>query len=248
MTYIISEISNQWGGEIEIAEQMILQSKLAGANAVKIQLFDNQWKPERYNKQLKQDYLSFKFEDVVRLKKYAEMLHIDFFASPLDIERLSWCIKLNLSFIKIGNGIYKQKKELVNKAIATGKKIIISLDNEEIKQGCPNNNKNIIYLYTERKYPVNLEDIKMPNFENSFVSGYSDHAIGLSACLYALSKGAKIIEKHFTISKSWQKTGESAHIGAMNYHELLKLRAISRDFNILKHGKILEFEKGKIKT
>ena len=42
----------------------------------------------------------------------------------------------------------------------------------------------------------------MPDFNNSFFSGYSDHTIGISACLYAVSKGAKIIEKHFSNSKA----------------------------------------------
>jgi len=31
--------------------------------------------------------------------------------------------------------------------------------------------------------------------------GFSDHSIGVNACLLALSKGANIIEKHFTLNK-----------------------------------------------
>jgi len=32
--FIISEISPQFSGNVEVAEQMILQSKIAGANAI----------------------------------------------------------------------------------------------------------------------------------------------------------------------------------------------------------------------
>ena len=32
--------------------------------------------------------------------------------------------------------------------------------------------------------------------------GYSDHCLGISNCLLAISRGAKIIEKHFTLDKS----------------------------------------------
>ena len=38
--YIISELCGQWGGSIKRAEQMILQSKVGGADAVKVQLWD----------------------------------------------------------------------------------------------------------------------------------------------------------------------------------------------------------------
>ena len=34
--YIVSELCGQWGGSVERAEQMILQSKMGGASAVKV--------------------------------------------------------------------------------------------------------------------------------------------------------------------------------------------------------------------
>ena len=44
--FIISEISPQFGGKTEVAEQMILQSKSAGADAIKVQLYTEEpiWK------------------------------------------------------------------------------------------------------------------------------------------------------------------------------------------------------------
>ena len=41
----------------------------------------------------------------------------------------------------------------------------------------------------------------MPDFTNSNIKGYSDHTIG-TAPVYAVSKGAEYIEKHFTCNKS----------------------------------------------
>jgi len=241
MVYIISEISNQWGGSMNVAEQMILQSKMGGADAVKVQLFGNDWKPERCNPDSGKDYLSFTYDEAVSLRAYADMLRIDFFASPFDEERLEWCKELKLPFIKIGNGVYKKFPGLVKKAINSGLKVVISLDREEIGAGCLFQNERITYLYTERKYPANLEDIDMPDFSQSFVSGYSDHTFGLSACFYALSRGAGMIEKHFTISKSWQKISESAHFGSMDFDELRTLKSFSRDINILRNRKTLSF-------
>ena len=60
--FIISEISPQFSGKVEVAEQMILQSKLAGANAIKVQLYtETQFGAERA-------YLSMSYSDLERLK------------------------------------------------------------------------------------------------------------------------------------------------------------------------------------
>ena len=44
----------------------------------------------------------------------------------------------------------------------------------------------------------------MPNFDdkNSIFKGYSDHTIGIATAIYAISKGALVIEKHFSNNKS----------------------------------------------
>ena len=54
------------------------------------------------------------------------------------------------------------------------------------------------------KYPCEPKDLKnLPkNFNNSYYDGYSDHSIGIETCLIAIARGAKIIEKHFTLDKS----------------------------------------------
>ena len=43
-------------------------------------------------------------------------------------------------------------------------------------------NKNVKYLYCVSNYPTKLEDIKMPNFKNEGIHGFSDHTIGIETC------------------------------------------------------------------
>ena len=65
-------------------------------------------------------------------------------------------------------------------------------------------NNNINYLWCLSKYPTEPKDLlKFPKkFKNSIYDGYSDHSIGIEMCLLAISRGANIIEKHFTLDKS----------------------------------------------
>ena len=60
--------------------------------------------------------------------------------------------------------------------------------------------------------------------KESRIVGYSDHTIGIDACKLAASKGATVIEKHFTLDKSHQKATESAHVCSMDWKELESLR------------------------
>ncbi|MBK6836146.1 MAG: N-acetylneuraminate synthase family protein [Bacteroidetes bacterium] len=105
--YVISEIAPQFGGVTEVAEQMILQSKLAGADAVKVQLYtETQFGAER-------SYLSMPFEQLKRLKKYADNLNIDLFATPFTMDRLDWCMELKMPYLKVAARMHKESPELV---------------------------------------------------------------------------------------------------------------------------------------
>lgn len=246
MAYIISELHGQYGGKIEAAEQMILQSKFGGADAVKVQLYSPERDPKAMNGDKPGDFLSLTFDEVKRLRDYAAMLHIDFFASAFDEERLEWCLKLDFPILKIANGVSVRERPLAEKivkaAAQANKPVIMSINNEIItKEGKPFDAPHVHYLYTESLYPGMVEELFMPDFKNSFVEGFSDPTAGIAAATYALAHGAKIIEKHFTLEKSWQKTKEKAHFAAMTVEELRQLRALDRGFDIMTNKKLFQF-------
>ena len=67
----------------------------------------------------------------------------------------------------------------------------------------------------------------MPDFENEkFISGYSDHTIGLAASVYAISRGAEYIEKHYSNNKSLGVDTQMAHICSMNQIDLSSSRSL----------------------
>ena len=72
--FVISEIFPQHGGSLAVAEQMILQSKMAGADAIKVQLYTGtQFGTERA-------YLELSKDGLKRLRDYAGTIGIPLFA------------------------------------------------------------------------------------------------------------------------------------------------------------------------
>ena len=102
-------------------------------------------------------------------------------------------------------------------------------------------NSNFCFLHTTSLYPTpdHLGQIRCNkemkiNFRNIEI-GYSDHTIGITACLSAISLGANIIEKHFTDTK--QRSGPDI-ICSMDQIELKQIiNESKRIFNFKKRGK-----------
>ena len=94
------------------------------------------------------------------------------------------------------------------------------------KEEFPFDNENVKYMHCVAKYPHSLEEaIKlMPDKFDDPLIGYSDHSIGIEACKEAVRRGAKVLEKHYTLSHSLQCKTESAHVCSMVQEELIELR------------------------
>lgn len=217
---IISEIHPQNMGSISEAERMILQSKLNGADYVKVQLYSS----EKLFNNKDREYIEYTRKEFKHLVNYSRNIGIEMFASVFDEERLEWCEDENIKIHKIASRTVDDKK-LCEKIISTGKPVIFSLGMYDYKnKEVPFENKNIKYLYCVSKYPTSLTDIEMPDFQNSIFDGFSDHTIGTSASIYAISKGAKIIEKHFSLNKSQNISTQMGHVCSMDSDDLREIR------------------------
>ena len=76
------------------------------------------------------------------------------------------------------------------------------------------------YLYCVSEYPTPLPHLHLQRCDFNVYAGFSDHSIGLTAAKAALARGARIIEKHFTIDKAMYGPD---HEGSMDIEELRKL-------------------------
>ena len=221
--YIISELCGQWGGSVERAEQMIKQSKMGGADAVKVQLWDTYRMPGKNRE--KWEYLGMTEEQFLHLKEYAESLELDYFASPFHRDRFEWIQKADLKINKIASSLLEWDKKLCSDMIDTGIKTYCSLGNWK-ENHLPFKSDNVTYMHCVAKYPHTFQEAfdLMPESFDDKICGYSDHSIGIKACKEAVLRGARVLEKHFTIDKNLQCKTESAHICSMDYEDLCELK------------------------
>ncbi len=223
--FIISEISPQFGNDLDVAEQMILQSKMAGANAAKLQLYPAEMfasEPvDPYVKSRELDFEAFK-----RLKAYGDRVGLPVFATAFDEERLEWCIELEQKYYKIAARQHRESPELAERIVSLGKTVFVSVPSD-YDTSAIRRRENCIYLHCVVKYPALLEDVVIPDFSGGLFQGISDHSPGVTAALLAASRGARYLEKHFTIDHAGQRDNEKAHFGAMTLEELRDIKRIS---------------------
>ena len=82
------------------------------------------------------------------------------------------------------------------------------------------------FLYCVSKYPTPLADVHLGAVDFSRYAGFSDHTIGIAASLAAISLGARIIEKHFTLDKNLYGPD---HEGSMTPSELTALSGFAME-------------------
>ena len=262
-TFIIAEIGNNHEGNFNLAKKLIFQAAKAGADAVKFQTFKTEEFVGKANKkrfkQLKKFELSF--SEFKKLKLLANKKKLYFISTPLDIMSAKFLIK-NSDIIKISSGD-NNFFPLLDIIISSKKKIIISLGLTNLQQikilinylskkiGRKTFKKRISLLHCVTSYPVenkyaNLKSIPYISNKTGLSIGYSDHTIGISACLGAVSLGANIIEKHFTLNKNFSRFRD--HSISADYNELktIVLNIRKLETQIGKHEKKVSYPEKKI--
>jgi len=228
--FIIAEIHPQFHGDMAIAQTMMLQAKLGGADAVKVQLYD----PMVFGDKTR-DYVTISKAEFKEMKQYADDLGIHLFASIFTRDRIEWCEDVDMQYYKLASITVRDDPKLCEEIIALSKPTLISLGMWDWeKQGLPFKGDQLTYFYCVSKYPTKLLELQMPIFRPDQFLGYSDHTIGLAACLYAISRGATYIEKHFTLNKAAYFPTEMGHSGSMNLDDLRQLRAYADSLTILR--------------
>jgi N,N'-diacetyllegionaminate synthase len=122
--------------------------------------------------------------------------------------------------------------DVINSCAGTVKRVYLSTGMatiEEVRSSLDHLDRieEVTILHCVTQYPVparlaNLWCLRTPaEAFPAHAIGYSDHTVGLVACLAAVALGATVLEKHFTLSKQLPGTD---HVASMLPEELALLR------------------------
>lgn len=218
---VVAEIGNNHEGSCTLAEEMVRQAARAGAGAVKFQTIVPRRlvaasQPERI-RQLERFQLSQ--EDFVHLCSVARQEGVIFLSTPFDLDSARFLEPLVPAYkIASGDNTFFPLLEVVAR---TGKPVILStglLDLGQVvqvrdfvaeiwrQQGIA---QEMALLHCVVNYPTAPEHANLLAIRTLQVLGgtvgYSDHTLGIEAAVLAVALGARIIEKHFTLSKTYSE-------------------------------------------
>ncbi|MBU0630365.1 MAG: N-acetylneuraminate synthase family protein [Candidatus Margulisbacteria bacterium] len=252
--YIISEIGNNHGANLETAKKMIKASFATGADAVKFQTFKaldivNPNVPANaysgWNVSDKFDYwyqfvetLEMPYEWYDELIGYTRSLGLAFISTPASMEAALFLAEKKVDAIKIAS-MDLNNLPFLREIDKLGLPVILSTGMsrlEEIEEAVQSFKKApLALLHCVSNYPLkpeeaNLLNIKMLRDHFSRPVGFSNHALGYDLDLVAIGLGACIIEKHFTLDRNDPKPAE--HHFSMLPEEMkemvLKIRVIEK--------------------
>lgn len=225
--YIIAELSANHNGSIDRAKKTIEEAKLCGADAVKIQTYTAEtmtidcdfpdfiikgglWNGLKLYDLYKKAETPFEWHQ--ELFDHAKKIGITIFSSPFDETAVDLLERLNTPAYKIAS-FEIIDLPLIRYVAKTGKPIIMStgiaseIEIEEAisaarNEGC----EEIVLLHCISQYPAPIDQANIKQIENLYnrfnlISGLSDHTLGTTASVAAITLGANVIEKHFTLSR-----------------------------------------------
>lgn len=245
--YIIAEIGHNHQGSLEKARALFVAAKECGVNAVKLQKRNNRllYTDSMYNMPYDnensfgatygahREALELSKSDYWELKKLAEELNLDMFATAWDYESADFLAEINVPAFKIASGdltsiplleyIAKFRKPMI---ISTGGGTL-----EDVLRAYdaiyPNNDQ-ICIMQCTANYPVDPEDMNLnviTTFREKFpniVIGLSDHQSGIAMSTVAYVLGARVFEKHFTLNRAWMGTDHKFSLEPIGMKKLVR--------------------------
>ena len=246
---IIAEAGVNHNGELDLAKELAIKAKEAGADIVKFQtaklesLVSREAQMAEYQQKNIGESMSQKemlrklllsFDDFRELSDYCKKIGILFLSTPFDIESIEFLDSLGCDFWKVPSGEITNYPYLVRIA-KTGKPIILSTGMSTISEieDCykllvKNGTSQITLLHCTTQYPTEYEDVNlnaMLTLREKFNCpvGYSDHTRGMEIPIAAVSMGADVIEKHFTLDRDMKGPDHKASLEPNELRQMITM-------------------------
>lgn len=184
------------------------------------------------------EFLEFTLEQHAQLKKWCEEYHITYSTSVWDLISAKEIASLNPKFIKIpsacnnhyemlqwlcdnykgeiqislGMTTHEEEKELVDLFIKNGR------------------NKDLVIFHCTSGYPVPFEDMCLLDINRIRESygdivkkiGFSGHHLGIAVDVAAYTLGASVVERHYTLDRTWKGTDHAASLEPDGVRKLVR--------------------------
>ena len=204
------------------------------------------------------EFLELTVEQHLELKKYCEEMNITYSTSVWDLTSAKEIAGLNPEFIKIPSACNNHFGMLEWLCDNYSGEIHLSLgmttheEEEQIVKLFENKGRNkdlVLYVCTSG-YPVPFEDVcllEINRVRDAYADrvkriGFSGHHLGIAVDVAAYTLGASIIERHYTLDRTWKGTDHAASLEPEGIRKLR--RDLMATYNALhyKEKQILDIE------
>ena len=270
--FIIAEVSANHGQNFNRAVSLIKKAKESGADAVKFQTYTpdsmtvnsnnkyfrlrhSRWGEQNLYQLYRKAYIPWKW--LKKLKQVSADAGIMFFSTAYDKSAVDFLEELGVPVHKIAS-FELIDLPLVEYAAKTKKPLIISTGMGSISEIREAFNtarnagaRHITLLKCVSSYPAKPEDMNLntiPHMRKLFNCpvGLSDHTLGTEVSIAAVSLGAQVIEKHFTLSRDIKTPDSFFSIEPKELKELVeKARIVKKALGKIHYGLTKEEKKDK---
>ena len=187
------------------------------------------------------EYLEFNLEQHSKLKEFCEEIGIVYSTSVWDLTSAKQIASLNPKFIKIPSACNNNDEMLTWLSQNFRGEIHVSTGmttKEEINElvelfKLHGRNQDLVLYNCTSGYPVPFEDVCLldinllqDRYKGEIKNmGFSGHHLGIAVDIAAYTLGANIIERHYTLDRTWKGTDHAASLEPMG------LRKLTRDLN-----------------
>ena len=228
--FIIAEMSGNHNQSLERALEIVEAAEKTGVQALKLQTYTadtitldvkegeffiddkkSLWKGKSLYELYEEAHTPWEWHEPIM--KRANELGMLCFSTPFDDTAVDYLEDLNVPAYKIAS-FENTHLPLIKKVASTGKPMIISTGMASIAEmdemvqiirdaGC----EQFVLLKCTSTYPATPENsnvLSIPHMRKLFNCevGLSDHTMGIGASVAAVSHGATVIEKHFTLNRA----------------------------------------------
>lgn len=234
---VIAEIGVNHDGRRDRAMSLMQDAKVAGADAVKFQLFDPAFLLSKqavladYQKQSDDDVyrmldrLKLGADDLLAVRAEARRLGLHFIVTPFSLENVPLLRDLHVDAVKIASPDVVNLP-LLRETAALGKTMIVSTGAADLEElaACVEiiSDRPAALLHCVSSYPTPTEDASLGAMaamasRYAVPVGYSDHTCDITMGAMAVTAGACVVEKHLTWDRSAPGPDHAASFDAQQF-------------------------------